>query len=312
MNADASVVGQLIQGATNQTADLLQIRDDLNTTLFSVGSTGNVGVAGTLEVTKAITASSTLSVAGALNASGTVSVAGTFTTTGTALFKNIVNSTSAFQIQQASGTSVFGVDTNTGRVGIGTIAPANKLSVNNLTTADAIAQLAVGTVGTTNKGLIVQGVLNQTADLLQAQSSTGVVLASISATGDLTVVSAVVSGNLTVRGHIVTDGTIPTIVAGVAACTTPTVTIIGNDTSGTVTVASGTGCVAANILGTIGTITFNTAFATAPRIVLTPSSADAANLKFYNGNATTTTFTIDTATVLTDATSYKFNYWAVQ
>jgi hypothetical protein len=74
--------------------------------------------------------------------------------------------------------------TNTGNVGIKATG-ANLLSVNNLTTADSTAQLAVSTGGTTNKGLVIQGVAGQTAEYLQVQDSSGVNVFRILNNGDV-------------------------------------------------------------------------------------------------------------------------------
>ena len=54
-----------------------------------------------------------------------------------------------------------------------------------MTTTDISGQFAVSTGGTTNEGVIIQGVASQSADLLQAQDSNGNVLAAISASGTL-------------------------------------------------------------------------------------------------------------------------------
>jgi hypothetical protein len=285
VNAAANAVGQIIQGTAGQSADLFQVRDELNTTLFSVGATGRV------------------------TASSALNVAGVFTATGSVLYKNTTDSTTAFQVQQANSTAVFGIDTSKGRVGIGTAAPANKLSVNTLTTANFTAQVAIGTAATTNKGIVLQGVASQTANLFEAQSSTGVVVASISPAGDLIVASATIKGVLTVGGHLITSGTAPTIAADTAACTTPTMSVVGNDTSGVITITTGTGC---SVTGKMATVTFNSSFGAAPRVLMTPTNASSTDLKWYNGSATATAFTIDTATAPNDAATYTFNYWAVQ
>ena len=52
-----------------------------------------------------------------------------FTNTGAALFKNVSNSTTAFQVQNVAGTSVFNVDSINSRVGIGTASPGQMLEV---------------------------------------------------------------------------------------------------------------------------------------------------------------------------------------
>ncbi len=268
VNTAATSVAQVIQGASGQTADLLQAKDISGNTMFSIGATGSV------------------------------------------LVKNNTNSTTAFQVQNAAASSIFDVDSTNGRVGIGTNTPANQLSINNLSTADSLAQVAISTKATTNKGLVIQGMNSQTADLFQTQNSSGTVLVGISAAGALSVVSATVSGNLTVNGHIITGGIAPTIAAGAAACTTPTVSISGNDNAGTITVITGTSCGATT--GTMATVTFNSAFGSAPKVMLTPVNIESASLAGYNGAVSTASFTLDTTIAPTDATTYKFNYLTVQ
>ena len=53
----------------------------------------------------------------------------TMSDTGQTIYKNSANTTTAFQIQNASGTGLFDADTSNGRIGIGTTAPAYTLDV---------------------------------------------------------------------------------------------------------------------------------------------------------------------------------------
>lgn len=137
-------------------------------------------------------------------------------------------------------------------------------------------------------------------------------LAKIDNVGNLIVKAAIVNGTLTVNGHIVSgnaSGT-TTAAADTATCTSPPVpTLSGTDTAGTVTVTTGTGCGAT---GTLASVTFATAYGSAPRITLTPRDLNATLLRYYNGTAATTGFTIDTGTATTDATTYTFNYQVIQ
>jgi hypothetical protein len=116
---------------------------------------------------------------------------------------------------------------------------------------------------------------------------------------------------VTVNGHIISGNSSGStvIAANAAACTTPSVSVSGNDTAGTITVTTGTGCASAGILATI---TFANAYGSAPRVVMTPTTADSAGLTYYNGSTTTTGFTLDTATIPTDSTSYIYNYHVIQ
>jgi hypothetical protein len=50
---------------------------------------------------------------------------------GAATLENATNSTNAFDVENAIGTGVFGVDTLNGRVGIGTVAPDQELSLGS-------------------------------------------------------------------------------------------------------------------------------------------------------------------------------------
>ena len=83
---------------------------------------------------------------------------------------------------------------NAGNVGIGTTVPGAKL------------QLDTGAAGTI--GQIVKGTAGQTADLLQAQDSTGAVLAKIDAGGNLTVKNTAVQGTLSVTGAVTLSSTL--------------------------------------------------------------------------------------------------------
>lgn len=71
---------------------------------------------------------------------------------------------------------------------------------------------------------------------------------------------------LTVGGHIVTAGAAPSVGRGAATGSNGTVSISGNDTSGTVAVNTGTG--AGN--GLLAQVAFRTSFPTTPHVVVTP------------------------------------------
>jgi hypothetical protein len=110
--------------------------------------------------------------------------------------------------------------------------------------------------------------------------------------------------------HLLSTATaIPTIAAGAAAGTSPTVSIGSNSTdlAGTVSITTGT----SPGTGTLATITFNVAFAAAPRaILLTPANAAAAgvaaDLYANASNVTTAHFTVDAATALAASTAYQW------
>jgi len=226
----------------------------------------------------------------------------------------------------ASGThtitwSFDGVNTNGG----GTSMSIDNIAVSNVgTTGGTVALFNGGGVGI---GLGAGNSPLRTFDMkgdaqfvsstdsttaFQIQNAAGTPLLVADTTNmKITVQNLVVTADLTVNGHIISGGSAPTIAAGAAACTTPTVSISGTDTSGLITVTTGTGC-AAN--GKLATITFSTAFGAAPNVTLTPAEANSATLQSYIDNATiaTTTFDLDTGTTPASSTTHKWFYHVIQ
>jgi hypothetical protein len=202
-----------------------------------------------------------------------------------------------FKIQNSTGVSQLFVN-DQGDIGLGVTTMNAKLHI-----APASATV----------GMLIQGAVSQTADLLQAKNSSGTVLAKIDASGSLTVASATVNGNLTVNGHIITGGSTPSITAGAAACTSPAVSVSGNDTSGLITVTTGTGCTTG---GTLATLTFAAAFGVAPKVTLSPAEVNAALSMAYVNSATITTGAFELATPTSvnpiNTTTYKWYYHATQ
>ncbi len=142
--------------------------------------------------------------------------------TGSVLAQNSSNSTTAFQIQDAAGTSnLFTADTVNNRIGIG-IVPNYKLDINGDANIEASSALRIGgtvictidgCVGTSSSannfiqnttgvqsnanfsiqsanatyvGGVIKGAVGQTADLLNLRNSAGANLFGVSATGALT------------------------------------------------------------------------------------------------------------------------------
>ena len=141
-------------------------------------------------------------------------------------------------------------------------------------------------------------------------------LADLKVTNGLTATILTISGDatfqgtLTLAGHLITAGETPTIAAEPAAGTDATVTINGNDTSGTITLhtsAIGPGPIA----GTLAKITFNKTYDKAPRIILTPANEQATNLKYYYSSETDN-FTLRTANAPETDQTYKYTYWIAQ
>lgn len=131
-------------------------------------------------------------------------------------------------------------------------------------------------------------------------------VAGYSATG------ATVSGlnfNIDQFGHLISAATgTPTIAAGTGAGTSPTISITGNDVCGVINLTTGSTPTQG---GTIATISFANAYATAPKSVILTQAAivSAAAGKWYAGATTTTTWKIENSTSgLVAASAYAWYY----
>jgi hypothetical protein len=151
---------------------------------------------------------------------------------------------SQLDITGAAATAGLSVGSNLGVSGTTTLQKA--LTVNALTTI--------------NSGLTVSGQVSA---------------ASVSA-GAITVNSITITGPLSI-GHLVTTGPTPFYASG-ADGSGGTVSISGNDTSGTININTGTGPVADAVLMTI---TFRGSYGTSPHVQLTARTTGAAQAEAY-------------------------------
>ena len=203
------------------------------------------------------------------------------------------NSTTAFTVQNASGNSFIQVDTVGANLYLGNTGIASTIQIGN--TSGAVAQNI--NIGNNNT----------------ASSTTTIVIGSLVGSSSVAIQSG--SGGITFVGHHITGNSSgsTSVAAGAAAnCTgsSPTVSLSGNDTAGTVTIT--TDATGPCIAGTLVTVTFANSYGSVPRIILSPAGTNGATLQYYNNSSTTTTFTIDTNTVPAAATTYKYNYWVAQ
>jgi hypothetical protein len=118
---------------------------------------------------------------------------------------------------------------------------------------------------------------------------------------------AIVTTNDITAKHIKGNSGVLSIAASTGAGTSPSaVSVTGTDMSGVVALTTGT---SPTVNAVLATITYNTAFSTAPVVVITP--ANAAQAVWVN--ITTTGFSINTnATAVVSSTGYKWNYVVIQ
>ena len=149
------------------------------------------------------------------------------------------------------------------------------------------------------------------------------VLSSLTVSGTATLANLKVTGNLEVasikvNGKIITGGNAPTISAGVGAGTadslnsiaTPVVNVVGNDTSGTITVTVGANTAADELVKLV----FASSFSNKPRVVLTPGNRDSAGLGLYydEANSTKDGLSVLSSNAPETGKTYVFTYLIVE
>lgn len=116
--------------------------------------------------------------------------------------------------------------------------------------------------------------------------------------------SLVVDSTITVGGHIITTGSAPGVSAGSAIGSNGTVSISGNDASGSVGVNTGVGTTA----GIVANITFKNKYSTTPHVVVTAVGSGAGSVYV---NRTSTGFSIGVNSALSLG-GHAFDYIVMQ
>lgn len=216
---------------------------------------------------------------------------------------------------QPAASSVTGTDLGALLQGIGTTPVWHKWSITDQTTYwNSHLSFAPGTGPLTAnswQGTAISSTYGGTG--LNSGSSTGWAYVS---GGVWSIVTTISSASPMSAPHLVGNSAAPTKAAGTGAGTGPTITLdaSANDLGGSLTVLTGT--TPAGTAATIVTLTFSTAYATAPHVQLTAHSATAAAL------GTTTQVWVDSTTgtlvlksgsaALTAATTYAWYYTVTQ
>jgi hypothetical protein len=135
---------------------------------------------------------------------------------------------------------------------------------------------------------------------------------TVEVSGDATIagkltVSTLTAGSITVSGHIITAGNTPTIQIQASAGQDATATVVGNDTSGVITILTGDQATAADL----AKLTFATAYNTSPRVLITPIGKISAQAVGYVDQVDQNSFMLGAATVSVSQT-YVFSYQVMQ
>jgi hypothetical protein len=227
----------------------------------------------------------------------------------------------AFQMSDSGGGELFDIDSQNNRVLIGAL-DTHWGGAYTAGTLDVRAEAHLGLISGTDAGGNAIFSVDGTGDT-QITTSTdsttafnvqnalqGSVFSVDTVSSIVTAANFVATGTLTVGGHIITNGTTPTYTADAAACTTPSITVSGNDTSGTVTVRAGSACTSGNMV----TVNFASKFGTNPHVVITPGSSLTSGLNAYVDDSTISTsgFAIGTSATPVSGDIYTWNYFVVQ
>jgi len=141
---------------------------------------------------------------------------------------------------------------------------------------------------TAKNGLSVNGNGNFTGSVTATQISTS---------------SLQINGNLILTHHVVGGGAIPNLAKGIALGGGGTASVSGSDTSGSITIATGSGPGA----GCFATINFASDYSSTPHVVVTPIGAAAGNLDYYV-NRSTSSFSVCTASAPAAGQTFGFDY----
>jgi N-acetylneuraminic acid mutarotase len=188
---------------------------------------------------------------------------------------------------------------------VGDLTLANNLTVNGTSTHNGNT-----TVSTTSSTAFVIQNTGASETLLTANTSTYI----ITIAGTTSTFGTLALNNAHFESLQTTAPTIGTISSNCGSSATASITTGSTDSAGSLTInASGT-----QALGCTAVITFNKAYATAPKsVMLTPANQATANTTttgLYAGvSATsTTTFTIDLGAKATSGTAYQYYYWVIE
>ncbi len=149
----------------------------------------------------------------------------------------------------------------------------------------------------------IQGVLNARKGLSVVGNST--FLGSISAT-QISTSSLQLDGDLVLTHHITAGGPIPKLTKGTALGSGGTASISGSDTSGSITINTGSSPSA----GCFVTIIFDTKFNGVPHVVVSPVGSGAAGLNYYV-NRSTSDFSVCTTNSAPGGQTLGFDYIAL-
>jgi len=265
-----------------------------------------------------------LNVSGNVALNGNVSYAVGGTDTATAVCRNsqgqLAGCTSASRFKENVANLTLGLDQlrllqpvsytwkSTGQDDIGFIAEQVAAVIPQAVTYNENGEVATFNYNTVS-ALLVSGVKDldikvSAIDTRLAVVEQGTFSGNITVAGNLTVSGLTQLATLRVNGKIISGGTTPT---ATLTDNTGTVNITGNDTAGTISFTAGTNPAS----GSQATITFNTPYDIAPRVVLTAGNDKSAEVTTFVSR-TNSGFTVNFVEIPQSGSNYKIDYQILQ
>jgi hypothetical protein len=296
----------------------------------SIAYGNNTFVAVSTDGTNRVMTSQVVTYNDALNVSGNVALNGNVsytvggTDTATAVCRNsqgqLAGCTSASRFKENVANLTLGLDQlrllqpvsytwkSTGQDDIGFIAEQVAAVIPQAVTYNENGEVATFNYNTVS-ALLVSGVKDldikvSAIDTRLAVVEQGTFSGNITVAGDLTVSGLTQLATLRVNGKIISGGTTPT---ATLTDNTGTVNITGNDTAGTISFTAGTNPAS----GSQATITFNTPYDVAPRVVLTAGNDVSGLVKAYI-ERTTDSIVIHFLNTPSSGINYQFDYHVIQ
>jgi hypothetical protein len=127
--------------------------------------------------------------------------------------------------------------------------------------------------------------------------------------GNLTVSGSTTVGSITINGHIISGGITPSVSVSSNAGSAATVTVLGDDSAGTITLTSGS---SGTLSGSQVNLTFANSYGDTPHVLITPNDSTSASLEVYPTNVTDTGFSLNVSAAPQANTTYSFEYFVVQ
>lgn len=170
------------------------------------------------------------------------------------------------------------------------------ITVSGLSTFNQIQTSSLGVTGNET----VQGSLTAKNGIVAIGNST--FSGNVSAT-QLTTNTLQLNGDLILTHHVTGGGAIPALSEGVALGGGGTASVSGSDTSGSLTINTGSTPGA----GCFATITFARQYSSTPHVIITPVGAGAASVSYYI-NRSSSSFSVCTTTPAPASQTFGFDY----